>query len=211
VRLAAQRQGRGARLVQVVLAAGLDIRLVRTWPGPRALERQLKNRHEAPRLCPVCSDPTTPPAPTGGPPAHGPAAPTPALPCEATLPGLVLPAGQARRAVEFLDAAARYWGPGQPGRAGLARELAVALGPAVALGRAAQLDPEQARFLPHLLRDGARWAGRADDPDWLADGFALALHTERAQASPERTPDRATRRRPAPARTAPGKERAHER
>ncbi len=204
-RLATQRQGRGARLVQVVLAAGLQVRLVRTWPGPRALERQLKNRHEAPRLCPACSHPTTPPPPITL-AARGPAIPTPpgtsapAPPGEATLPGLVLPAGQTRRAIAFLDAAEQYWGPGQAGRAALARELAAALGPAAAQGRA----------LPHLLRDGARWAGHADDPDWLSDGFALALHTERALTSPQRTPDRATRGERL-AGTKPVKERGHER
>jgi hypothetical protein len=205
-RLAVQRQGRGARLVQVVLDAGLDVTLVRTWPGTRLLERQLKNRHEAPRLCPVCADPTTS---AGGLPARGQTAPTPATtgPArsgptgpsrEPTLPGLVLSAGQTRRAVELLDAATRYWGPADPDRAGRARALAAALAPAAAHGRVARLDPEQARQLPQLLRDGARWAGRADDPGWLVDGFALALHLERAGPC-----------RPAPTRTTPATERDH--
>jgi hypothetical protein len=216
-RLAVQRQGRGARLVQVVLAAGLDVVLVRTWPGTRLLERQLKNRHEAPRLCPRCADPTTP---ASGPPARGQATPTPAgtgpagrpgptPPGTPTRPGLVLSAGQTRHAVELLDAAARYWGAGDPGRAGRARALAAALAPAATQGRLARLDPEQARGLPQLLRDGARWAGRADDPGWLVDGFALALHFERALASPERTAERAGPRRPAPTRTSPARERGH--
>jgi hypothetical protein len=211
-RVAVQRQGRGARLVQVVLDAGLQVVLVRTWPGTRLLERQLKNRHEAPRLCPLCADPTSP---AGGPPARSQAAPTPASrpaptpPGASTPAGLVLSAGQTRRAVELLDAAARYWGPADPGRTGRARALVAALAPAATQGRAARLDPEQARGLPQLLRDGARWAGRADDPGWLVDGFALALHTERALTSPEPTPEGATRRRPAPTRTTPGKERGH--
>jgi hypothetical protein len=117
----------------------------------------------------------------------------------------VLSAGQTRRAVGLLDAAARYWGPADPGRTGRARALAAALTPAATQGRAARLDPEQARALPQLLRDGARWAGRADDPGWLADGFALALHLERALTSPERT----SPRRPAPTRTPPATERGH--
>jgi hypothetical protein len=214
-RVTVQRQGRGARLVQVALAAGLDVVLVRTWPGTRLLERQLKNRHEAPRLCPVCAAPTSP---AGGPPARsqptptvtGPAGrPSPTPPGAPTPAGLVLSAGQSRHAVALLDAAARYWGPADPGRTGRARALAAALAPAATHGRAARLDPEQARQLPQLLRDGARWAGRADDPRWLVDGFALALHTERALTRPERTAERTTRRRPAPTRTPPAPERGH--
>ena len=54
-RLEAHRAGRGARLMEVVKEAGGTFRLARTWPGPRALERAIKNRHEAPKLCPECS------------------------------------------------------------------------------------------------------------------------------------------------------------
>ena len=53
-RLMQHRAGQGARLLQVITEAGLTFRLVRTWDGTRCLERQLKNRHEAPRLCPLC-------------------------------------------------------------------------------------------------------------------------------------------------------------
>lgn len=53
-RLALHRQGRGARLVQVVNAAGIGWHVARTWKGDRGLERQLKNRHSGVRLCPVC-------------------------------------------------------------------------------------------------------------------------------------------------------------
>ena len=54
-RLELHRAGRGARLVEVVVAAGIGFRLVRTWEGDRTLERILKNRHNAPaRLCPLC-------------------------------------------------------------------------------------------------------------------------------------------------------------
>jgi hypothetical protein len=49
------RSGRDARLVEVVVAAGIGFQLVRTWEGDRTLERVLKNRHNAPaRLCPLC-------------------------------------------------------------------------------------------------------------------------------------------------------------
>jgi predicted GIY-YIG superfamily endonuclease len=47
--------GMGARLMEVVTDAKIDWKVVRTWPGDRRLERQLKNRKEAPALCPVCS------------------------------------------------------------------------------------------------------------------------------------------------------------
>jgi predicted GIY-YIG superfamily endonuclease len=54
-RLELHRAGRGARLVEVVVAAGIGFQLVRTWEGDRTLERTLKNRHNAPaRLCPLC-------------------------------------------------------------------------------------------------------------------------------------------------------------
>jgi predicted GIY-YIG superfamily endonuclease len=54
-RLAAHREGRGARLMEVITAAGISWQLARTWPGGRARERAIKNRHEAPRLCPICT------------------------------------------------------------------------------------------------------------------------------------------------------------
>ena len=47
--------GRGARLLEVVHSAGITWQLARTWEGDRKLERRLKNRHEAPRLCPICN------------------------------------------------------------------------------------------------------------------------------------------------------------
>jgi hypothetical protein len=47
--------GRGSPLVRAALAAGADVTLQRTWVGvDRHFERRLKNRHEAPRLCPRC-------------------------------------------------------------------------------------------------------------------------------------------------------------
>ena len=59
-RLHAHRTGHGARLMEVITAAGITWRLVRTWPGGRDRERAIKNRHEAPRLCPECSAPPRP-------------------------------------------------------------------------------------------------------------------------------------------------------
>ncbi len=44
----------------VITTAGITWRLVRTWPGGRARERAIKDRHEAPRLCPECSAPPRP-------------------------------------------------------------------------------------------------------------------------------------------------------
>jgi predicted GIY-YIG superfamily endonuclease len=59
-RLHAHREGQGARLMEVITAAGITWRLARTWPGGRDRERAIKNRHEAPRLCPECSVPPRP-------------------------------------------------------------------------------------------------------------------------------------------------------
>jgi predicted GIY-YIG superfamily endonuclease len=47
--------GIGARLLEVIIDAGIEWKLVRTWPGDRELERRLKNRKEAPKLCPICN------------------------------------------------------------------------------------------------------------------------------------------------------------
>jgi predicted GIY-YIG superfamily endonuclease len=47
--------GMGARLMEVVTAAKIEWKVCRTWPGDRALERQLKNRKESPALCPICN------------------------------------------------------------------------------------------------------------------------------------------------------------
>lgn len=56
-RLVDHRAGRGATLTRVALERGIIFDVVRTWPGDRTIERQLKNRHESPRLCPVCKRP----------------------------------------------------------------------------------------------------------------------------------------------------------
>lgn len=47
--------GAGARLPEVVTEACIPIRLARTWPGSRKLERSLKNQKNAWRFCPMCS------------------------------------------------------------------------------------------------------------------------------------------------------------
>jgi hypothetical protein len=46
--------GHGARLLQVAKERGIVFWIVRTWRGGRQLERKLKNRHNAARLCPIC-------------------------------------------------------------------------------------------------------------------------------------------------------------
>jgi len=46
--------GTGARLISVVTEAGIGMEVARLWAGTRALERQLKNRKNSPKLCPIC-------------------------------------------------------------------------------------------------------------------------------------------------------------
>ena len=58
-RLSLHKRGLGARLMEVVRNAGIDWVVARTWPGDRVLERRLKNRHESPRLCPICREKET--------------------------------------------------------------------------------------------------------------------------------------------------------
>jgi predicted GIY-YIG superfamily endonuclease len=53
-RLDEHSKGHGARLLQVIIEAGLTFSLTRTWQGTRKDERRIKNRKEAPRLCPIC-------------------------------------------------------------------------------------------------------------------------------------------------------------
>lgn len=54
-RLRHHQKGTGGRLVAVAVDAGSAVELVRTWEGDRHLERNLKNRHDATRLCPICN------------------------------------------------------------------------------------------------------------------------------------------------------------
>jgi hypothetical protein len=56
-RVAVHRTGKGARLTAVAVERGISFDVVRVWPdGDRELERRLKKRKSAPRLCPVCRD-----------------------------------------------------------------------------------------------------------------------------------------------------------
>lgn len=54
-RLARHRAGNGARLLEVAHERGITFTLARTWDGGRELERRLKRRKNAPRLCPICA------------------------------------------------------------------------------------------------------------------------------------------------------------
>jgi len=49
------QNGRAARLTQVAIERNIKIKIVRVWKGSRTDERQLKNRKNAPRLCPICN------------------------------------------------------------------------------------------------------------------------------------------------------------
>lgn len=53
-RLIEHEKGAGARLLFVVKSAGITWQLARQWVGGRALERQLKKRGGAARICPIC-------------------------------------------------------------------------------------------------------------------------------------------------------------
>ena len=53
-RLESHARGTGARLLEVITQAGIAFQLARTWKGSRKTERRIKNRKEAPALCPVC-------------------------------------------------------------------------------------------------------------------------------------------------------------
>lgn len=43
-----------ARLCEVAKERGIGFTVARLWSGDRSLERRLKSRKEAPRLCPIC-------------------------------------------------------------------------------------------------------------------------------------------------------------
>jgi len=53
-RLRHHERGTGANLLRHVRNAGIGWTLARTWTGDRNLERRLKNRGGAARLCPLC-------------------------------------------------------------------------------------------------------------------------------------------------------------
>lgn len=54
-RLKRHENARGARIMAVCQELGVAWKLARTWDGPRALERRLKNLHNSPKLCPICN------------------------------------------------------------------------------------------------------------------------------------------------------------
>jgi predicted GIY-YIG superfamily endonuclease len=54
-RLAAHRAGYGARLMEVVAAAGISFTVARLWAeGDYQLEKRLKHQKHHSRLCPIC-------------------------------------------------------------------------------------------------------------------------------------------------------------
>lgn len=53
-RLAEHRAGAGASITRAAVERGITFEVVRTWQGDRTLERKIKNRKMAPRLCPLC-------------------------------------------------------------------------------------------------------------------------------------------------------------
>lgn len=54
-RIELHRRGQGSRLCAVALERGIGFEVARTWSkGTRQLERELKRRKAAPRLCPIC-------------------------------------------------------------------------------------------------------------------------------------------------------------
>lgn len=55
-RLQLHRTGHGSRLCEVASERGITFILARTWRGDKRLERQLKKRHNAPKLCPICQN-----------------------------------------------------------------------------------------------------------------------------------------------------------
>lgn len=61
-RVEQHRAGRGARLVEVITAAGIGFELARVWPGAtRSKERRLKRSGGASRYCPLCRAATAAP------------------------------------------------------------------------------------------------------------------------------------------------------
>lgn len=62
-RLTAHSTGRGARLIEVITAAGIGYQLARTWPGDRNRERRIKRQGGLSRCCPLCGVTPRPPRP----------------------------------------------------------------------------------------------------------------------------------------------------
>ena len=53
-RVAEHQSGTGARLTQVVVAAGIELVLAWSAPGTRKDERRMKRNSHIPRRCPIC-------------------------------------------------------------------------------------------------------------------------------------------------------------
>lgn len=53
-RLEHHRAGTGARLMAACKREGITFTLARTWEGDKNLERKLKKKKCAPKLCPLC-------------------------------------------------------------------------------------------------------------------------------------------------------------
>jgi predicted GIY-YIG superfamily endonuclease len=56
-RLERHASGQGARMLAVCRERGITWRLARTWQGDRKFECRLKNRKDAPQICPFCAGP----------------------------------------------------------------------------------------------------------------------------------------------------------
>ena len=58
-RLKRHRKGAGANILRVCNDKGISYKVVRVWEDkPIGFERRLKNRKEAPALCPICNPDT---------------------------------------------------------------------------------------------------------------------------------------------------------
>jgi hypothetical protein len=53
-RIARHASGDGAKIIRYVMEAGIGFVVAQTWEGGPDLEKRLKRRHDAPRVCPVC-------------------------------------------------------------------------------------------------------------------------------------------------------------
>jgi hypothetical protein len=208
-RLAAHAAGTGARLMQVVKDAGGSFRLARTWPGGRARERELKDRHEAPRLCPICTPHPLPAQanPAGRQaPARTPPAPAP-VPPPARPPAYERGAAAARRAVQQqIDAGfpadriakvhARIIGALVPERAGLEvreeargyRDTAQAMIAAHRQATAPQAQAEDERGLA-TVRPLVSASGTQAEPADITTWVTRALHDRIDRAAPPAGPD----------------------
>ena len=54
-RIEEHRRGSAAAITAAAVQAGVELILVRTWPGDRDWERRLKRYKKASKLCPLCS------------------------------------------------------------------------------------------------------------------------------------------------------------